>query len=155
MKNINITDLLKSVYNDIFLEVENKNVSLEIEIDKNLKEKQINIDSDKIRQVFINMINNAVKFTDVWWKIIIKATKIKNKVKFEIIDNGIWIPKEKIDTIFEKFSQIESSLQRNNTSWLGIWLALCKNFIKDFWSEIKVKSELWKWSTFSFELNIV
>jgi len=65
MKNINITDLLKSVYNDIFLEVENKNVSLEIEIDKNLKEKQINIDSDKIRQVFINMINNAVKFTDV------------------------------------------------------------------------------------------
>lgn len=155
MKDICITDLLKIVYNDVFLEVESKSVSLEIEIDKTLKEKQINIDADKIRQVFINMINNAVKFTDVGWKIIIKATKVKNKVKFEIIDNGIWIPKEKINKIFEKFSQIESSLQRNNTSWLGIWLALCKNFIKDFGSEIKVKSELWKWSTFSFELNLV
>ncbi|MDD3145443.1 MAG: HAMP domain-containing sensor histidine kinase [Candidatus Gracilibacteria bacterium] len=155
MKDICITDLLKIVYNDVFLEVESKSVSLEIEIDKTLKEKQINIDADKIRQVFINMINNAVKFTDVGGKIIIKATKVKNKVKFEIIDNGIGIPKEKINKIFEKFSQIESSLQRNNTSGLGIGLALCKNFIKDFGSEIKVKSELGKGSTFSFELNLV
>ena len=154
-KDIWITELLKLIYNDVFLEVENKKVTLEIEIDKNLKDKSINIDSDKLRQVFINLINNAVKFTDVWWKITLKASKIKNKVKFEVIDNGIWIPKEKIKTIFEKFSQIESSMQRQNTNWLGIWLALCKNFIKDFWSEIKVKSKIWEWSNFSFELNLI
>lgn len=39
--------------------------------------RKINIDLDKIRQVFINLINNAVKFTDIWWKIIIKASKVK------------------------------------------------------------------------------
>lgn len=155
MKQILITDLLKFVYNDVFLEVESKKVDFTIEIDKNLKDYEINIDSDKIRQVFINLINNAVKFTDVWWKITVKASKIKNKVKFEIIDNGIWIPKDKIEFLFEKFTQIESSLQRQNTSWLWIGLALCKNFIKDFWSEIIVVSEFGKWSNFSFELDLI
>jgi signal transduction histidine kinase len=155
MQEVMITELLKLVYNDVFLEIENKWVNFEIEIDKNLKWKEINIDPDKIRQVFINLINNAVKFTDIWWKIIIKASKVKNKVKFEVIDNGIWIPKEKIKEIFEKFSQIESSMQRQNTTGLGIWLALCKNFIKDFWSEIEVKSQVWEWSNFSFELNLI
>ncbi len=155
MQKIQITEILKLVYNDVFLEIESKWVNFEIEIDKDLKDKFINIDPDKIRQVFINLINNAVKFTDVWWKIIIKASKVKNKVKFEVIDNGIWIPKEKLKEIFEKFSQIESSMQRQNTSWLWIWLALCKNFIKDFWSEIEVKSQVWEWSNFSFELNLI
>ncbi|MDD2907609.1 MAG: HAMP domain-containing sensor histidine kinase [Candidatus Gracilibacteria bacterium] len=155
MKDIQITELLKLVYNDVFLEVESKKVDFEIQIDKHLKEKKINIDTDKIRQVFINLINNAVKFTDIGGKIILKVSKIKNNVKFEIIDNGIGIPKDKIDTIFEKFSQIESSLQRTNTTGLGIGLALCKNFIKDFGSEIKVKSEFGKGSNFSFELNLI
>lgn len=155
MQQIQITELLKLVYNDVFLEIESKWVNFEIEIDKDLRWKEINIDPDKIRQVFINLINNAVKFTDVWGKIIIKVSKIKNKVKFEVIDNGIGIPKEKLKNIFEKFSQIESSMQRQNTTWLGIWLALCKNFIKDFWSEIEVKSQVWEWSNFSFELNLV
>jgi len=155
MKEIKITELLKSVYNDMFLETENKWVDFEIEIDKLLKERDIKIDNDKIKQVFINLINNAVKFTDVWWKIIVKASKVWDKVLFEIIDNWIWIPKEKIEMLFEKFTQIESSLQRQNASWLWLWLALCKNFIKDFWSEIKVESEIWKWSTFSFELDLI
>lgn len=155
MKNIEITELLKSVYNDVFLEIESKWVNFEVEIDKNLKDKQIKIDKDRIKQVFINLLNNAVKFTDVWWKIILKASKVKNKVKFEIIDNWIWIPKDKLNILFDKFTQIESSMQRQNTTWIWIWLALCKNFIKDFWSQINVESEPWVWSNFNFELNLV
>ena len=154
-RDIDITSLMKLVYNDVFLEAEHKKVNFEIEIDKNLKDKFIYIDSDKLRQVFINLINNAIKFTDIWWKVIVKASKIKSKVKFEVIDDGIWIDKSKLEIIFEKFSQIESSLQRQNTSWLWIWLALCKSFIKDFWSKINVKSEIWKWSNFNFEIDLI
>jgi K+-sensing histidine kinase KdpD len=76
-------------------------------------------------------------------------------VLFEIIDNWIWIPKDKIKEIFDKFTQLESSMQRQNTSWIWIWLALCKSYIEDFGSKIEVKSELWKWSNFSFELKLV
>ena len=154
-REIEVTNLLKLVYNDVFLEAEHKKVDFEIEIDKNLKDKKIFVDSDKLRQVFINLINNAIKFTDIWWKVLIKASKNKSKVKFEIIDNGIGIPENKLEIIFEKFSQIESSLQRQNTSWLWIWLALCKSFIKDFWSKINVKSEVWKWSNFNFEIDLI
>lgn len=154
-REIEITNLLKLIYNDVFLEAEHKKVDFEIEIDKNLKDKKIFVDSDKLRQVFINLVNNAIKFTDIWWKVLIKASKNKTKVKFEIIDNGIGIPENKLEIIFEKFSQIESSLQRQNTSWLWIWLALCKSFIKDFWSKINVKSEVWKWSNFNFEIDLI
>lgn len=152
---INIKDLIKSVYNDIFIEAEEKKVNIEIQIENSIKEKNIFYDEDRLKQVFINLISNALKFTDVWWKVIIKASKNKENVLFEIIDNWIWIPENKIWKIFEKFSQVDCSLQRNNYCWLWIWLALVKNILKDFGSEIKVKSEFKKWSNFYFELKMI
>lgn len=152
--NINIVELLKSVYNDVFLEVEHKWIELNIEIDKHLKELDINIDIDKIKQIFINLISNAAKFTDVWWSITIKASKEKKHVLFEIIDTWIGIPEKKLKNIFNKFTQVESSLQRQNTTWLWLWLALCKSFLKDFGSEINVKSKVWEWSNFYFKLSL-
>ena len=154
-KNVDITEILKSIYNDMFLEMETKWLDFEINIDKRLKQEKINIDEDRLKQVFINLLSNAIKFTKPGWKIILKATKKDSKVLFEIIDNWIGIEKEKIELLFDKFTQIESSMQRHNTSWLWLWLALCKNFIKDFWSQIKVKSEIWKWSTFYFEIDLI
>lgn len=149
---IEITNFLKSVYNDIFIEAEEKKVSVEIEIENILKGKKIFYDKDRLKQVFINLISNALKFTDIWWKVLIKVSKKNEKILFEIIDNGIWIPENKIEKIFEKFSQVDCDLQRNNNCGLGLWLALTKNILKDFWSEIKVKSEFGKWSNFYFEL---
>jgi signal transduction histidine kinase len=146
--------LLKSVYNDVFLEAKAKQIDFEIEIDKDLKWQSFYIDEDKIKQVFINLISNAIKFTNPWWKVVLKATKLKNKVLFEIIDNGIWIPKERLKDIFNKFTQVESSMQRQNANWIWIGLALCKSYIEDFGSKIEVKSELGKWSNFNFELKL-
>jgi signal transduction histidine kinase len=64
-RDIKIVELLKSVYNDVFLEAKDKQVSFEIEIDKNLKEANISTDEDKMKQIFINLVNNAIKFTDI------------------------------------------------------------------------------------------
>lgn len=153
---IEITKFLKSVYNDIFVEAEEKKVEMEIEIENILKNKKIFYDEDRLKQIFINLISNSLKFTDIWWKILIKASKKnKNKVLFEIIDNGIWIPENKIWKIFEKFCQIDWDLQRDNKCWLWLGLSLVKNILKDFWSEIKVKSEFKKWSNFYFELKLL
>lgn len=155
-KEIDIVSLAKSVYNDMYLESKSKKVDFEIEIDKQLIDKKIFVDEDKIKQVFINLINNAIKFTDVWWKVILKATKQKdNKVLFEVIDNWIGIPKNKQKMIFDKFTQVESSLQRENASGLGLGLALSKNFVKDFGSELNLKSKFGEWSNFYFELKLV
>ena len=151
---IEITEFLKSVYNDIFIEAEEKKIDLKIEIDKNLKQKNIFYDENRLKQVFINLISNALKFTDLWGEVIIKASLKWNNVIFEIIDNWVGIAKEELEKIFEKFSQASCDLQRLNSCWLGIWLALVKNILKDFKSQINVKSEVWKWSNFYFELNL-
>ena len=150
---IEITKFLKSVYNDFFIEAEEKWVEIEIQIEHSLKNKKIFYDSDRLKQVFINLVSNALKFTENWGKIIIKVSPVEEKILFEIIDNWAWIPAENLEKIFEKFGQIDWSLQRNNKFWLGIGLALVRNILKDFWSEIKVKSELKKWSNFYFELK--
>jgi len=150
-----ITDVVNSVYDDINLAMKDKLLNFYIDFDQNLRDLTIKTDKDKLKQVFINLLTNALKFTNEWWNITLKSTKIWNKVLFEIIDNWIGIEKEKIETLFSKFSQVESSLQRQNTSWLWLWLAICDNFIKEFNSDIKVKSKIWKWSNFSFELDIV
>ena len=127
---------------------------IKIEIDKNLKQKNIFYDENRLKQVFINLISNALKFTDLWGEVIIKASLKWNNVIFEIIDNWVGIAKEELEKIFEKFSQASCDLQRLNSCWLGIWLALVKNILKDFKSQINVKSEVWKWSNFYFELNL-
>lgn len=154
MKNVKIIDIVNSVHRDIDLEIRNKKIDFKIKIDKELSDLYINTDEDKLKQVFLNLLTNSLKFTPEKWKIIFKISKINNYVRFEIIDTWIWIPKDKIILLFNKFSQVESSMQRQNDTWLWLWLAICKNFINEFGSDIKVSSEVWKWSNFYFDLEL-
>ncbi len=154
MNDVKIIDLLESTYRDIDLEMKHKKINFELNIDKKLKNSYINTDIDKLKQVFLNLLTNALKFTPENWNITLKASKIKDEVKFEVIDDGIGIPEDKIEILFTKFSQVESSMQRQNDTWLGLGLAICKNFINQFGSDIHVESKIWKWSNFYFELKL-
>lgn len=152
IKEIKIINLINSVYKDIHLEIDAKWIKFVIDIEKSLENVEIKTDKDKIKQIFLNLLSNALKFTKKWWTITLKVSKVNNKIRFEVIDTWVWIPDDKLNILFNKFSQVESTMQRHNTSWLGLWLAISKNFIKEFWSEIKVKSVFWKWSNFYFDL---
>jgi len=155
IKNIKIIEIIESIHRDIDLEMKTKEIIFYIKLDKKLENSYINTDKDKLKQVFLNLLTNSIKFTKPKWKITLNVTKIKNKVKFEVIDTWIWIPEDKIDILFNKFSQVESSMQRQNDTWLWLWLAICKNFINKLGSDIKVESKVWKWSNFYFELELV
>lgn len=150
-----IKDLIDAAYRDVYISIKEKWIILEIDFDNKLEASKIRTDWDKVQQVLINLLTNASKFTNKWWKIIIKASLFKNRiVRFEVIDNWIWIDNSKMDNLFHKFSQLESTMNRQRDSWLWLWLSISQNFMKEFWSRIKIKSTPGKWSTFYFDLEL-
>ena len=153
-KEIVITDILEDVYHDFELIMKEKNIDFKLDIDENLKWKKIFVDYNKIKQVLTNLVWNAYKFTPEWKSVTIKATLLKNEVLFEVIDTWIWIKKEQQKLVFEKFQQLDSSLQRS-TSWTWLGLNICQKIIEHYGSKIMLDSAEWKGSNFFFRLKIM
>ena len=107
-------------------------------------------DSDKLKQVVINLVSNAVKFTQEG-PIICRARKINDEVAISVIDKGIGIAKEDQEKIFEKFSQVRNGLT-DKVKGTGLGLAICKEIIVHHGGRIWVESERGKGSNFTFTL---
>ncbi|WP_207535951.1 response regulator [Desertivirga arenae] len=113
-------------------------------------------DSHRLRQVLINLINNALKFTpdgEVFLKLsLLKFEDGKAKVLFEVKDTGIGIPEDKIGRLFKAFSQVDSSTTRKYGG-TGLGLVICDKIVQLMGGEITVKSTLGVGTTFSFIVN--
>ena len=107
-------------------------------------------DSDKLKQVVINLVSNAVKFTQEG-SIICRARKINDEVAISVIDKGIGIAEEDQEKIFEKFSQVRNGLT-DKVKGTGLGLAICKEIIVHHGGRIWVESERGKGSNFTFTL---
>ena len=112
-------------------------------------------DRGRLRQVLLNLLSNAVKFTEsgivklsVHLK---KKTNTSCQLKFEVLDTGIGIPKEKLKGLFKEFTQADSSHSRKYGG-TGLGLAIVKNLVKLFGGKVNVKSEVGKGSKFSFSI---
>ena len=115
-------------------------------------------DIQRLKQVINNLISNAVKFTPASGEIRvnIKLNKIKNKhanLHFSIKDSGIGISDEKIETIFDAFSQADSSISRE-FGGTGLGLSISNQYIHMMGSKIRVKSKPKKGSEFYFDINL-
>jgi len=113
-------------------------------------------DGGRIRQVLTNLLGNALKFTHAGHVLVEVNGVIKNetgRLKFEIKDTGIGIPPEKIETIFNKFSQVDGSTTRKYGG-TGLGLSIAKNFIEMMGGELTVSSEVGVGSTFAFEIDL-
>ena len=118
-------------------------------------------DPEKIEQILINLLGNAIKFTPAGGKILISARPFDQEeemehgkmVKISIKDTGPGIPQEHLEAIFEKFHQVEDSMHRT-TGGTGLGLAITKGLVEAHSGKIWVESELGKGSNFSFTLPI-
>jgi CheY-like chemotaxis protein/signal transduction histidine kinase/HPt (histidine-containing phosphotransfer) domain-containing protein len=118
------------------------------------------IDSDrvKIRQVIVNILGNAVKFTEEG-KIKLEVIVEKNEkdkmgyLKVNISDTGVGIPPEKRDTVFESFTQVDASITRR-FGGTGLGLTLCKQIVELLNGKIWFESTLNKGSIFSFSIPV-
>ncbi|MCD0466698.1 ATP-binding protein [Flavobacterium sp. ENC] len=153
--SFNLKELLFNIQSSLKeLATANKNY-FNLEIDKSIPDNLIG-DPTKLSQIILNLINNALKFTQNGHvSVIAKLYAIENDnatVYFEIVDTGIGIPEDKLQTVFESFSQgsIEVNRKYGGT---GLGLTIVKKLIELLGGEIKLKSEVDKGSTFTFRLD--
>jgi PAS domain S-box-containing protein len=145
-------DLLKGISEFFKIEVKRKSLSLKLEIADDVP-KEICGDSNRLRQIFNNLISNAVKFTDSG-KIAIKVSKESETdaeilLKFVVADTGIGIPKDKQDFLFQPFTQADISTTRR-FGGTGLGLAISKQLSNMMNGEIGVESEINQGSSFWF-----
>jgi PAS domain S-box-containing protein len=110
-------------------------------------------DPFRLRQVLLNLLTNALKFTSKG-SIRLDIESLENSlVKFTCTDTGIGIPKDKLEEIFEKFTQVDTSTTRKYGG-TGLGLAICKQLLELMNGEIFVESEMGKGSSFWFILPL-
>ncbi|TDQ15062.1 signal transduction histidine kinase [Algoriphagus boseongensis] len=129
-----------------------KGLDLGIEVSENFPETMLS-DPSRLTQVLINLIGNAIKFTDSGY-IRLKLSRVGDKARFEVIDTGMGIPQEKLKVIFDSFEQVDQ-LQSRKQVGTGLGLSISKKLIELQGGEIWVESELGKGSSFIFELPII
>jgi len=114
---------------------------------------KIMADKDKLMQVIINLISNAIKFTEDGC-IVCTARRVQENIIVSISDTGIGIREEDKKYIFEKFSQVGDTLT-NKPRGTGLGLAICKYIIEEHGGKIWVESEVEKGTDFSFSIPIL
>jgi two-component system sensor histidine kinase GlrK len=129
---------------------EKKGIKVETEVSKGLP--LVRVDSERILQVLRNLLSNAVKFTHAHGNIKISTRKSERGVEISISDTGIGIPKENLDTIFNKFQQA-ANIHSNPIKGTGLGLASVKHIITAHGGKIWVESKPGHGSTFIFTLQ--
>jgi signal transduction histidine kinase/DNA-binding response OmpR family regulator len=108
-------------------------------------------DEHHLRQVLINLLNNAVKYTDQG-EVVLHLTPIADGICFAICDTGAGIAKTEQESVFHAFYQTEHGIAKGEGTGLG--LAISQEFVKLMGSEISVESEVGRGSTFAFVLQL-
>jgi signal transduction histidine kinase len=124
-------------------ELKDKNIKLQV-IGNNIT---INADQDKITSVLVNLISNAIKYTDKAGNIKISIKGDKKNVVIEVSDDGIGIEKEHLPYIFERFYRVDNSRSRI-TGGTGIGLSIAKSIVENHKGSIMVRSKVNNGSTF-------
>lgn len=149
LEEFNLSALAQEVENSFEVAAEKKGLKMSLEVPKRLT---IKSDERRIKQVLVNLVNNAVKFTDRG-KIKIKVAEKDRRVEVSVRDTGMGIRKEDVDRLFKAFSQVssEGKLKQEGT---GLGLYLSKKIVNLLSGEIKAESEFGKGSVFTFTLPL-
>jgi PAS domain S-box-containing protein len=149
--NFNLDKTIRSLVDTFRLQSQEKGIKLEYKKDAKIPNVYIG-DPVRLNQILINLISNALKFTQHGSiSISVSLDKIihsENYVKFEIRDTGIGIPKSKLKTIFESFSQADASVTRKYGG-TGLGLTIVRQLVQLQHGSIKVESEESKGSVFT------
>jgi signal transduction histidine kinase len=152
---VSIEEIIVGVMASMYILIEDKPIELKEEIEPNLP--QVFVDRGRIRQVVINILSNAAKFTDEG-SITMQVRKItKNEqefICFSVKDTGIGIAAEDMDKVFEAFRQIDSSIARR-AEGTGLGMPISYRLVTLHGGDLWVESQAEQGSTFSFTIPLI
>jgi signal transduction histidine kinase len=134
--SFDLAKLIKKVSNNFEAELKEKNITLKIKGDS-----EVLADIDKITQVFINLISNAIKYTNSSGHINILISKDKKNVKIDVKDDGIGISESDLPFVFERFYRVDKSRTRS-TGGSGIGLSIVKTIVEAHHGIVSIVSKL-------------
>ncbi|THB74335.1 MAG: PAS domain S-box protein [Gammaproteobacteria bacterium] len=150
-EEFSLGDALNDSVNLVMLKTHEKNIFLKMNVDEQVQLRLYG-DSGKLKQILLNLLNNAAKFTNSGgidlhvseWEHPIPG---KYMLLFEVVDTGHGIPEDKIETIFERFVRLDDG---ESQAGAGLGLSICKELVSALGGEIWVESTVGKGSKFSF-----
>jgi PAS domain S-box-containing protein len=129
-----------------------REITIHTEIDPNVE--TIEADSGKLKQIIYNLAGNAIKFCDENGNVTIRVKRSENSITFEIEDDGIGIKEEDLDKLFQPFSQLDETTQKEYEG-TGLGLSLVKKLVDLHGGKVWVKSQYGKYSIFGFNLPLI
>ncbi|MGD1703193.1 ATP-binding protein [Dapis sp. BLCC M229] len=155
-KNFDLYQLLDDIHDMFQLKADGKGLQLLLERDETIP-RYLRTDEMKLRQVLINLLNNAIKFTESGG-VTLRATPIETpdssvqkRISFVVEDTGAGIAPEELDQLFEAFVQTETGKQAQEGTGLG--LPISRKFVQLMGGDIQVTSQVGKGTTFSWEIQ--
>lgn len=150
---LKIEPIFKGIYQINKSRAQEKQLHFVYQFDSRVPE-YIEADRTKLNQVLMNLVSNAIKFTGQGKSVIMNVERREKMITFSVKDEGIGIPKDKVETIFKPFEQVDSTTTKR-FGGTGLGLAITRELVGVMGGEVWVESELGKGSVFYFTLPLV
>ncbi|MER2173596.1 MAG: two-component system histidine kinase PnpS [Carnobacterium sp.] len=150
MQEVNLTEAVLSTFQLVKQTADEKGMKLNLIEEDTLL---ITVDSSRLKQILANLINNAVVYTQESGEVTVTIRKEKNQAVIFVSDNGIGIPEDEQDRIFERFYRVDKARSRNSGG-TGLGLSIVKYLVENLNGSITVKSKIGLGTTFIVRLPI-
>ncbi|EAF9004813.1 PAS domain-containing protein [Listeria monocytogenes] len=147
---VEVDDVIEQSARTIFEMATEKNIQVIIP-EKTIPSVTIETDRDKLQQILINLLSNAINYTPVDGKVEVKLIEQEAEVIIEVTDNGIGIPAKDIDRVFERFYRVDKARSRHSGG-TGLGLSIVKHLVENCGGRIEVESQEEVGSTFRVTL---
>lgn len=157
VRAFNLHDLVADILEAMRLRARQKNVELDAEYGHGI-ESWLEGDPCRLRQVLVNLVDNAIKFTEPGGSVRVSLTLAgaafgRQGLRFAVSDTGIGIPEKRLGDLFDSFSQVDGTLTRQHGG-SGLGLSICRRLVDLMGGNLRVRSVQGEGSTFFFSLSL-
>ncbi len=151
IEKVSINEMVKDIVNRMKLQALQKNQKLESYVIGDIP--NINSDKDRLEQVVVNIISNALKYTPDGGIITVYVGKLINDIYIKVADTGIGIPKESLDLVFDRFYRVDKARSRD-MGGTGLGLSIAKEIVEAQGGTINITSEVGKGTEVTVRLPV-